>query len=76
MMVMVTLSTHAATIGQWRQAIERLGGATTLRERPQGLTALIDAWGAAPSAITVLRAVKSAFDPGDLLGRGRFHPWF
>jgi glycolate oxidase FAD binding subunit len=71
-----TLSTHAATIGQWRQAIERLGGATTLRERPQGLTALIDAWGAAPSAITVLRAVKSAFDPGDLLGRGRFHPWF
>jgi glycolate oxidase FAD binding subunit len=70
------LSTHAAVVGQWREVIEGFGGAMTMRERPKGLTGLIDAWGAAPSAVAVLRAVKKAYDPGDLLGRGRFHPWF
>lgn len=71
-----TLSAHAATVDQWRQDIESHDGTVTLRDRPEGLTDLIDAWGEPPSAVAALRAVKAAYDPGDLLGPGRFHPWF
>lgn len=71
-----TLSTHAEVVGQWRAAVEAAGGTLTMRERPEGLTDLVDAWGTAPSAAAVMRAVKSAYDPADLLGPGRFHPWF
>ncbi|CAN7697769.1 FAD-binding oxidoreductase [Mycolicibacterium frederiksbergense] len=70
------LPTHAAVVTQWRQVIEGLGGAMILRDRPVGLTDLIDAWGVPPSAAAILRAVKHAYDPGGLLGPGRFHPWF
>jgi glycolate oxidase FAD binding subunit len=71
-----SLQTHATVVSQWREVIEKVGGTMTLRDRPDGLTCLTDAWGAPPSAVAVLRAVKKAYDPSDLLGRGRFHPWF
>jgi glycolate oxidase FAD binding subunit len=72
----VVLSSHAATVARWRKAVEQLGGSTVLRERPRGLTELIEAWGSPPSAVAVLQAIKAAYDPDHLLGRGRFHPWF
>lgn len=67
---------HARTVAKWRQEVETLGGAMVLRDRPRTLTGLVDAWGTPPSAVEVLRAIKSAYDPGDVFGRGRFYPWF
>jgi glycolate oxidase FAD binding subunit len=72
----VALSSHAATVARWRTVVEQFGGSTVLRERPRGLTELIEAWGSPPSAVAVLRAIKAAYDPDHLLGRGRFRPWF
>ncbi len=67
---------QAVAVAKLRQEVERLGGSAILRDRPTTLTGLVDAWGAPPSAVAVLRAVKAAYDPGDVLGRGRFYPWF
>jgi glycolate oxidase FAD binding subunit len=44
-----------------------------LRARPPG--ADVPALGAAPSALGVLRAVKTELDPHNRLGAGRFTPW-
>lgn len=66
---------HAAALDGWRQHLVGMSGTSVLRERADGLTRLVDAWGAPPSGVAVLRAVKAAFDPHDRLGRGRFHPW-
>jgi glycolate oxidase FAD binding subunit len=54
-------------------AVHAAGGTSVLRNRPAGLDA--PAWGPEPSALGVLRAVKTAFDPGGRLGPGRFAPW-
>ena len=49
------------------------GGTSVLRDRPRDCDA--PAWGPAPSALPVLRAVKSTLDPDGRLGPGRFAPW-
>ena len=72
----VILSSHAAVVTRWRRHVENLGGSTILRHRSDELTDLISAWGAPPSAIDAMRAVKAAFDPDHLLEPGRFDPWF
>lgn len=55
------------------ETVAAAGGTSVLRDRPAGLT--VPAWGSAPSASKVLRAVKRALDPAGRLGRGRFAPW-
>ncbi|OBF30841.1 hypothetical protein A5724_22775 [Mycobacterium sp. ACS1612] len=70
------LSRHADVISQWRQSVERLGGSTVLRDHPRELNDMVAAWGSPPSAVAAMRAIKTAYDPNHLLGRGRFHPWF
>jgi len=55
------------------QLVHRVGGTSMLRGRPGG--ADVPAWGPAPSAVGVLRAVRQELDPGDRLGAGRFAPW-
>jgi glycolate oxidase FAD binding subunit len=45
-----------------------------VRARPAG--AAVPAWGPAPSALAVLRALKAELDPQGRFGPGRFAPWF
>ena len=43
--------------------------------QPPGRAATLPAWGPAPSALAVLRAVKQELDPAGRLGPGRLAPW-
>ncbi|GAA2428577.1 FAD-binding oxidoreductase [Streptomyces macrosporus] len=69
-------ASHAACLTDWRRTVHALGGTVTLRRRREGVDALADAWGPAPSALPVLRALKRRFDPADRCAPGRFAPWF
>jgi glycolate oxidase FAD binding subunit len=69
----VSLPADAAVVTQAHAAVHAAGGTSVLRARPAGLEA--PAWGPAPSAVAVLRAVKIALDPDRRLGPGRFDPW-
>lgn len=55
------------------QVVHAAGGTSMLRARSPGCTA--PAWGPPPSAIAVLRALRTALDPDGRLGAGRFAPW-
>lgn len=55
-------------------AVHAAGGTSVLRHRPAGSAA--PAWGPAPSAVAVLRALKRTLDPAGRLEPGRFAPWF
>lgn len=67
---------HAGCLREWRAAVEARGGAVTLRRRAEGFEDFASCWGAPPSAVSVLRRVKRAFDPEDRFAPGRFDPWF
>ncbi|HZD66389.1 MAG TPA: FAD-binding protein [Acidimicrobiales bacterium] len=70
------VAAQAATVVAWREAVARLGGTVVVRRRPPELAALVDLWGPAPEAVTVMRRVKEQLDPSGRLGRGRFSPWW
>jgi glycolate oxidase FAD binding subunit len=53
--------------------VAEAGGTSTLRQRPAG--ADLPAFGPAPAAAAVLRAVAASLDPDQRLGRGRLAPW-
>lgn len=55
-----------------RLALVALGGSLVIERAPLGVRASIDAWGPAPAAIRLHRAVKDRFDPEALLAPGRF----
>ena len=61
------------TIDRAHQLVHQAGGTSMLRSRPPGCTA--PAWGPPPSAIDVLRAVRTELDPRGRFGGGRFSPW-
>jgi glycolate oxidase FAD binding subunit len=69
----VALPADPAVVTQAHATVAAAGGTSVLRARPAGLDA--PAWGPAPSAVAVLRAVKTALDPDHRLGPGRFDPW-
>jgi len=68
-----TVTVPAGSVADVHARVHAAGGTSVLRARPAG--AHLPAWGPAPSALGVLRAVKHAFDPDDRLGPGRFDPW-
>jgi glycolate oxidase FAD binding subunit len=68
-----TVTVPAGAVAEAHAAVHAAGGTSVLRARPTG--AHLPAWGPAPSAVAVLRAVKQAFDPDNRLGPGRFDPW-
>jgi glycolate oxidase FAD binding subunit len=68
------LPADADVVAQAHAAVHAAGGTSMLRDRPTGLDA--PAWGPPPSAVGVLRAVKSQLDREGRLGPGRFAPWF
>jgi glycolate oxidase FAD binding subunit len=48
------------------------GGSVVVEEAPAAAAGSFDAWGPAPSALAVHKAVKDRFDPQGLLAPGRF----
>jgi glycolate oxidase FAD binding subunit len=68
-----TVTVAAAAVAEAHQTVHAAGGTSTLRARPHD--ADLPAWGPAPSALRLLRAVKHTFDPDARLGPGRFDPW-
>jgi glycolate dehydrogenase FAD-binding subunit len=69
----VVLPADPAAVAAAHAAVHAAGGTSVLRSRPVGLDA--SAWGPAPSALAVLRAVKQELDPAGRLGPGRLAPW-
>ena len=69
----VALPADPVAVAAAHAAVHAAGGTSVLRSRPVGLGA--SAWGPAPSAVAVLRAVKQELDPGGRLGPGRLAPW-
>jgi glycolate oxidase FAD binding subunit len=68
-----TVALPAAAVERAHQLVHRVGGTSMVRGRPPG--AELPAWGPAPSALGVLRAVRAELDPAGRLGAGRFAPW-
>jgi len=66
---------QARAFDHYRRAVLGLGGTVLLRERPERVDALVDVLGPAPSAVQLLRAVKSSLDPGGRLAPGRLGSW-
>lgn len=60
-------------VSRAHQLAHRVGASSMLRSRPADSTA--PAWGPAPSAVAVLRAVRTELDPDGRFGAGRFAPW-
>ncbi len=69
----VALPADPAAVAAAHTAVHAAGGTSALRSRPVGLDA--PAWGPAPSALAVLRAVKQELDPAGRLGPDRLAPW-
>jgi glycolate oxidase FAD binding subunit len=74
------LGTGVATVALAPEAVadahalvHAAGGTSVLRARPAGSD--VPAWGPPPSALAVLKAVKTEFDPRGRFGPGRFAPW-
>ncbi|WP_037066696.1 FAD-binding oxidoreductase [Pseudonocardia acaciae] len=71
----VTLPADPAVVAEAHRAVHEAGGTSALRSRPAA-GADLPAWGPAPSALAVLRAVHDELDPDGRLGGGRFSPWW
>jgi glycolate oxidase FAD binding subunit len=68
-----TVSLPVEAVAAAHSRVHAAGGTSVLRSRPAEADA--PAWGPAPSAIAVLRAVKAELDPQGRFGPGRFDPW-
>ncbi len=61
-----------STVAAVHDAVDAVGGTSVVRARPP---AGVRAWNRAPSAVRVLRALKSELDPHRQLNPGRFGSW-
>lgn len=61
-----------AAIHSLRTAVESQRGSLVVLQIPSLLRAKIDAWGAVPDSIDLMRRVKERFDPAGTLNSGRF----
>ncbi|WP_300007658.1 FAD-binding protein [Pseudonocardia sp.] len=68
-----TVSLPPDAVADAHTRVHAAGGTSQLRYRPPGADA--PAWGPPPSALAVLRAVKTELDPDGRFGPGRFSPW-
>jgi len=69
----LALPSDPATVERAHELVHRAGGTSMLRSRPPRSEA--PAWGPPPSAIGVLRAIRTQLDPRGRFGGGRFSPW-
>jgi glycolate oxidase FAD binding subunit len=66
---------QAQAFDRWRGAVLAMGGTVLLRDRPREVDDLVDPLGPPPSAVNLLRAVKSSLDPEGRLAPGRLGTW-
>ena len=66
---------QATAFDRWRREVLALGGTVLLRERPAEIDADVDALGPAPSAVSLLRALKARLDPDARCAPGRLGSW-
>ena len=69
------LDAQARAFDAWRGAVLALGGTVLLRDRPDQVADLVDPLGPPPSAVNLLRALKSRLDPAGRLAPGRLGSW-
>jgi glycolate oxidase FAD binding subunit len=62
----------SSAVTQLRAQIEQGGGSLVILRRPEGWRQDIDSWGSTGSALPLMRALKSQFDPQGVLNPGRF----
>lgn len=67
---------QAEVVSALRADVAKAGGSTTICRWADGVSELVPAWGEPTAAVSLMRAVKQAFDPESRLGCGRFAPWF
>ena len=60
------------SIAQVRSAVEAIGGSLVLLNAPDDLKRSIGAWGTPPKSIELMRRIKLAFDPRQVMNPGRF----
>jgi FAD/FMN-containing dehydrogenase len=60
------------SVGEVRGAAERANGSLVVMAAPADVTHKLGAWGTTPATIQVMRKLKHAFDPDDILNPGRF----
>ncbi|MEU6697284.1 FAD-binding oxidoreductase [Pseudonocardia sp. NPDC046786] len=68
-----TVTVPGSAVAEVHRAVAAAGGTSVLRDRPDTLDA--PAWGPAPSALALLKAVKTQLDPEARFAAGRFEPW-
>ncbi|MFC4948970.1 FAD-binding oxidoreductase [Pseudonocardia sp. GCM10023141] len=68
-----TVALAPGSVADAHALVHAAGGTSVVRARPAG--ADVPAWGPPPSALGVLKAVKTALDPQDRFGSGRFREW-
>jgi glycolate oxidase FAD binding subunit len=62
----------ARAVAEARALAAGRGGSIVLHDAPASLRALVDVWGAPPSALPLMRSVKQRLDPDRILAPGRF----
>ena len=62
----------AEAIAAARSALQILGGRLTLQAAPPSIRGRVEFWGAAPSALPLMRELKQRLDPERRLAPGRF----
>ena len=65
-------SVGAVALEAARDSLAQGGGSLVLLAAPEAVRAAADPWGAAPSGLSLMRAVKLRLDPGRRLAPGRF----
>jgi glycolate dehydrogenase FAD-binding subunit len=55
-----------------RREAERDGGVAVFERLPAAAKTRLDAWGAPPATVSLMRAIKDRFDPNRVLAPGRF----
>jgi glycolate oxidase FAD binding subunit len=66
---------QAVAFDRWRQAVLAGGGTVLLRDRPTAMDEAVDPLGPAPSAVSLVRALKHELDPAGRCGTGRLGRW-
>jgi hypothetical protein len=59
------------SVKELREFSESAGGSLTVREASPDIKSALDVWGGMGSSLGLMKRIKSAFDPGNILNPGR-----
>ncbi|HLJ20424.1 MAG TPA: FAD-binding oxidoreductase [Stellaceae bacterium] len=62
----------ARAVTDVRSRVEAAGGSLVILAAPDDFTRSAGAWGSPPATLEIMRRIKTAFDPGNVLNPGRF----